>query len=85
MPYEQKPNSGTLFHNQNKATERSPDMSGPLLIDPSLIPAIQRGEPLRMAAWTKQTSTGSVLLSISVSEQQAPNMGAQSKVDDRPF
>lgn len=70
MAYEQKPNSGTLFLNDQKTSDRAPDMSGRLLIDPSMIPAIERGETLRIAAWEKQTSNGGSLLSIAVSEPQ---------------
>lgn len=70
MAYEQKPNSGTLFLNDQKTSDRAPDMSGRLLIGKDLIPAIERGETLRIAAWEKQTSNGGSLLSISVSEPQ---------------
>lgn len=76
MAYEQKPNSGTLFLNDQKTSDRAPDMSGRLLIGKDLIPAIERGETLRIAAWEKQTSNGGSLLSIAVSEPQ--------KRDDAP-
>ena len=70
MAYEQKPNSGTLFLNDQKINDRAPDMSGRLLLDKSMIPAIERGEMLRVAAWEKQTSSGGSLLSLAVSENQ---------------
>ena len=79
MAYEQKPNSGTLFLNDQKTSENAPDMSGRLLIDKSMIPAIERGDALRIAAWEKQTNNGGSLLSIAVSEQQKRDEGSQEQ------
>jgi hypothetical protein len=71
MAYEQKPNSGTLFLNDKNGNERAPDMSGKLFIGKDMIPLIERGEMLRIAAWEKGTTSGGTLLSISVSQPQA--------------
>ncbi|MBG85374.1 MAG: hypothetical protein CMO80_00535 [Verrucomicrobiales bacterium] len=51
-------------------SDRAPDMSGRLLIDKDMIPAIERGEMFRIAAWEKSTTNGGSLLSIAVSENQ---------------
>jgi len=81
MAYETKPNTGTLFVNQ-KTNERQPDHSGNLLIDPSLIPAIQAGKRLRIAAWNKKTQGGDNILSLAVSEAHESR---PSSNDGAPF
>ena len=97
MAYEQKPNSGTLFLNDKNGNERAPDMSGKLLIGKDMIPLIESGEMLRIAAWTKGTSTGGTLLSLAVSQptntsqepasRQGPSEPVQSQnaSKDLPF
>ena len=84
MAYETKPNTGTLFQN-SKTNDRQPDHSGNLLVDPSLIPAIQAGKRLRIAAWNKKTQAGDSILSLAVSEAQEQRNSGPSSDDGAPF
>lgn len=70
MAYEQKNNSGTLFVNERKETEKQPDFTGNVLIGKDLVSRINAGEKLRLAAWKKKTSGGKEIISISVSEER---------------
>lgn len=78
MAYEQKENSGTLFLNSEKSSDRAPDMSGRLFIGKDLIPAIERGDMLRIAGWEKVTQSGGGLLSLAVSEERKREGGEPS-------
>ena len=58
--YERKQNTGTLFQN-DKQNDRQPDFTGPILIDKSMIPLIERGVELRIAGWHKESASGLML------------------------
>lgn len=65
MPYEPKPDTGTLFTNDRKTAENQPDMTGDILI------AMPDGgaKKMRIAGWWKQGQRGE-FLSIKISEPQ---------------
>jgi hypothetical protein len=56
--YTPKPNTGTLFKNTKKTSEKHPDMDGTILIG---------DKQMRIAAWTKQGKSGR-FLSLVISE-----------------
>lgn len=80
MAYEQKDNSGSLFREAEKKSERSPDYTGKAMID---------GKMKRIAGWIKQTKAGGNFLSLAISDPQPPREQApatqQDTVGDIPF
>lgn len=75
-------NSGALFKNSQKKTEKHPDYQGTINVE---------GTDYRLAAWLKTSKSGDRYMSLSVSEFQAkqatkPKMAAESFQDDpMPF
>lgn len=69
--YQQKDNTGVLFRNTKKESEKHPDYTGNLLIN---------GKPMRMSAWVKEGTKGKYM-SIQFQE---PYDKPDSK-DDMPF
>jgi uncharacterized protein (DUF736 family) len=63
MPYEMKDNSGSLFKEQEKKSEKSPDYSGDCMID---------GTVYRMAAWIQESSSGRKYMSMKFSPKDQP-------------
>lgn len=59
MAYEQKNNSGSLFKNDKKLTEKQPDYNGTLKID---------GKDYKLAAWIRESKSGQKYFSISAQE-----------------
>ena len=59
MAYEQKNNSGSLFRNDKKQTEKQPDYNGTIKID---------GKDYKLAAWIKEAKSGQKYFSISAQE-----------------
>lgn len=59
MAYEQKNNSGSLFRNDKKLTEKQPDYNGTIKID---------GKEYKLAAWLRESKSGQKYLSISAQE-----------------
>lgn len=57
MAYTPKPNSGTLWPNERKASQNHPDVRGDLYLDPAmLLDLAKKGEPLiriSVAGWSK--------------------------------
>jgi uncharacterized protein (DUF736 family) len=80
MAYEMKDMSGSLFREQDKKSEKSPDYTGKVKID---------GKELRIAGWIKQSKGGSSYLSLAFSEPrtadgQVSRPSAKAN-DDIPF
>lgn len=48
---------GVLFQNDEKKHPKAPDMSGQIMID---------GKVVKLAAWTRSTSSGKTLISLKV-------------------
>ncbi len=59
MAYEQKNNSGSLFKNDKKQTEKQPDYNGTIKVD---------GKEYKLAAWIKESKSGMKYFSISAQE-----------------
>jgi uncharacterized protein (DUF736 family) len=79
MAYEMNDMSGSLFRENEKKSEKSPDYSGKIKIN---------GKELRLAGWIKQTKSGDTYLSLAASEPRSKNGGGQSNsapVNDIPF
>ena len=77
MAYEHKPGTGTLFIN-TKTSETQPDLRGEINID---------GKVIRIAAWKRQTKTGTDMYSIKVDDRPAPTQSpaAPAQFNDMPF
>lgn len=60
MAYEQRDNSGSLFKNDRKQTEKHPDYTGSIRI---------KGTDFHLAAWLKQSKTGKKYMSVSIGKQ----------------
>ena len=56
MAYEQRDNSGTLFRNDDKRSDKSPDASGTALID---------GKQYKIAGWIKEGKSGKRFTSLA--------------------
>lgn len=59
MAYEQKNNSGSLFRNDKKQTEKQPDYNGTVRVD---------GKDYKLAAWIKESKSGQKYFSLSLQE-----------------
>lgn len=59
--YQQQDNSGSLFKNENKKTDKHPDYSGEALIN---------GQPFFMDAWMKTAESGRRWMSFSFKPKQ---------------
>jgi hypothetical protein len=70
MPYEHRPNSGSLFKNRNKGdNEKAPNLKGTALLE---LPDGTTVE-LDIAAWTRESEHAGKWLSLSVKlKQQRP-------------
>lgn len=62
-------NKGTLFVNDQKSKETSPDYSGKVNVN---------GREFRIAGWKKQSKAGKTFLSLSVSDPQNAQRPAAS-------
>lgn len=82
MSYTQRENSGVLFKNNDKKTEKHPDYKGNLNVE---------GVEYFFDAWKKVSSKGDTFLSVSVKRKDiqraakaAPEQSAEDH-DDIPF
>lgn len=84
MAFEQKPNSGALFTNDQKKSENHPDWRGDIHVDKTfLIEQMDKSSgalvKLSISAWSKTAKSGKDYLSLSVSEPWV------KKDDDVPY
>ena len=72
MAYVQKPNTGSLFRNNKKSSEKSPDYTGSCLID---------GKEMKIGAWLKTSKKGEKFFSMSfqVPQGRAPQANGYQK------
>ena len=73
--------AGVLFQNENKKHPKAPDMSGQIMID---------GKVIKLAAWTRATSSGKTLISLKVdnwtpSQATRPYVKELKSDEDVPF
>lgn len=76
MAYEQRNNSGALFKNDKKQTEKQPDYTGN---------AVVNGFPMRVSAWLKKSQKGTTFMSLAFSEdQEKPKPMGEPNIDGTP-
>ena len=68
-------NSGALFKNDKKETEKHPDYRGSINVD---------GTDYWLSAWIKTAKTGGKYMSLAVTAKDAPREKQDAKQDD-PF
>ena len=78
MAKQQKNNSGALFVNHKKKTDKHPNSTGSALID---------GIEYWIAAWTHQTEGGEKYMSLAFTPKEAETGSVQKKLNDEdiPF
>jgi len=82
MAYEKRDNSGTLFRNERKNNERSPDYTGSCMIG---------GVDYWINGWVKESQSGKKFFSFAFKEkeerreQSSPKVQTSSIDDDIPF
>jgi hypothetical protein len=77
MPYEQRPNTGSLFKNDKKGDNpKAPNLKGTALLE------LEDGRlvELDLAAWTRETRTGDKFLSLSI-KPKGERQSTQSRSD----
>lgn len=72
MGYEQKPNTGVMFNNDRKESDKHPDRKGEALID---------GKPYWVAGWIKQGKNGS-FLSLAFTPKDAKPKRDRGRAED---
>lgn len=78
MAYEKQDDTGFLFRNEKKTSEKQPDYTGWIK---------ENGKERRLAAWVKDMRDGSKALSIKISDKQEGQNRPQNKAPDHdiPF
>lgn len=73
MAFDQKPNSGAMFTNENKTNENQPDWRGDVYLDKTFV--IEQAHKangslvkISISAWAKTAKSGKEYLSLSASE-----------------
>lgn len=66
-------NSGALFKNTKKSSEKAPDFSGPF--------TGPNGEELEIAGWVRESRNGTKLISVKVSEPYKKKEQTQQSSD----
>lgn len=71
MAYEQKPNGGTLFINEKKASPNQPDLQGSIHVSRELLETLMaKNTPLveiRLGAWNNTSAKGTTYLALNAS------------------
>ena len=70
MAFEQREGSGALFRNDKKTSPNQPDFRGDAMFN---------GQLIELAIWSKETSKGSPMLSVSIKAKQAYAPKQESK------
>ena len=84
-PYEQRPNSGSLFAKKSKTKPTSPDYFGDVLIDLSGYQIVNNQIKVVLSGWKKVSSTGKQYLSLAASpprDEQVPQRHQEASADD---
>ncbi len=74
--YELKEGQGSLFRNDEKATERHPDYSGTILIG---------GVAYYLSGWIKESQNGRKYMSLSAKPKDAKPAAKPASKNDDPF
>lgn len=70
MAYEMRAGQGSLFKNQKKTSEKSPALTGKVMLP--------NGEVRWISAWTKVTETGDKWISVSIGDLVQQQMSQHS-------
>jgi hypothetical protein len=70
--YTQKEGQGSLFRNDKKNNEKSPEYTGSIMIN---------GRDMRLSAWVKESKSGK-FLSVQISEKQTPKAANNEPQND---
>ena len=73
MAFQQKNNSGSLFKNDKKQTDKHPDYKGTAIVD---------GVNKNLAAWIRTSQTGKKYMSITIQDPE-PKTGFDTIKDDQ--
>jgi hypothetical protein len=74
--YTQKEGQGSLFRNDKKNNEKSPEYTGSIMVN---------GREMRLSAWVKEGKSGK-FLSLQISEKQNPKPASEpASNNDLPF
>jgi hypothetical protein len=73
MAYEQKDNSGSLFKNDKKSSDKHPDRKGSAMID---------GVEYWVSGWVKQDKNGNPWMSLAFQKKERPAKPAARKQAD---
>lgn len=76
MSYEQRDNTGSLFRNERKESEKHPDYSGTCTID---------GKQFFFDGWLKTSESGKKWMSFSFKEKQAKKDKAEAWKAGQPL
>lgn len=80
MEYERKPNTASIFRDEEKSNENGPDYTGMGLIE---------GKTLRLAGWINEAKSGKKYLSLKFSEprekEEASTKADSDLNEDVPF
>lgn len=86
MVYENKPNTGKLFHQKVKKNPKSPDYTGELLIDIETLEVKNGKAKVRLAGWKKTSEKGNTYLSLNIDTFKPKNEQAPEVQDEEePF
>jgi len=82
--YEDKPDTGVMFNTKEKMHDRSPDLTGHVVVSPELVAELaklvnaKKPAKIRLAAWHKDSKAGNRFLSLRVSADRP-------RSNDEPF
>ena len=79
MAFQPKPGSGVMFQNTRKQSEKSPDLTGEILL--------LDGTKQQIVAWKKKDKNGNTFLTLAMStpKQQEQTREPENNGGDLPF
>lgn len=74
--FQQMPNSGSLFRNERKVTDKHPDYTGSILVE---------GKEFWISGWIKKSAAGKTFMSLAVNPKEPREPLPPRDDDDLPF